>query len=189
MLASRSQEHVRHTKMPLLLQLQQGAVISGLQSFAYLQAPVLARPSGCTHHVSGRPGLTHHAFPQWLPCSGCGIATCPTRAIHMTGLSPVRLWPCRPLLPHPALQLNSPYTRPRKLMCYSRSGQRIMFEVFREVNPVHFPFLAAPVEPFMNQFDCHPVKRRYFVGVSADAVILEVTPQLRREGLPPFFLL
>jgi len=61
MLASRSREHVRHTKLSLQLQLQQRAVISGLQSFVYLQAPILARPSGCSHHISGRPGLIHHA--------------------------------------------------------------------------------------------------------------------------------
>jgi hypothetical protein len=64
-----------------------------------------------------------------------------------------------------------------------------MFQVFRELIPIHFPFLAAPVEPFVNQFSRHPVKLHYFGGVSADSVILEVTSQLRREGLPPFFML
>ena len=62
-----------------------------------------------------------------------------------------------------------------------------MFKVFRELIPIHFSFLAAPVEPFVNQFGRHPVKLHYFGGVSADAVILEVASQLRREGLPPFF--
>ena len=38
-----------------------GSRISRLQSFVYLQAPILARPSGCSHHISGRPGLIHHA--------------------------------------------------------------------------------------------------------------------------------
>ena len=39
--------------------------ISGLQSFLYVQAPILARPPGCTHRCSlvapGRPGRLHHA--------------------------------------------------------------------------------------------------------------------------------
>src|SRR4029434_106951 len=33
----------------------------------------------------------------WLPYTNCGIATYPNRAIGMTGLSPARLRPCRPL--------------------------------------------------------------------------------------------
>jgi len=40
-------------------------LISGLQSFHYVQAPILARPSGCTHHWTskcpGRPSRLHHA--------------------------------------------------------------------------------------------------------------------------------
>jgi hypothetical protein len=39
--------------------------ISGLQSFLYVQAPILARPPGCTHRCSlvapERPGRLHHA--------------------------------------------------------------------------------------------------------------------------------
>ena len=38
-------------------------LISGLQSFHYVQAPILARPSGCTHHWTskcpGRPSRLH----------------------------------------------------------------------------------------------------------------------------------
>jgi hypothetical protein len=33
----------------------------------------------------------------WLPSTNCGIATYPNRAMGMTGLSPARLRPCRPL--------------------------------------------------------------------------------------------
>ena len=47
-----------------VMQLQQGASISGLQSFRYVQAPTLARPPGCTHRcgsTTGRPGRLHHA--------------------------------------------------------------------------------------------------------------------------------
>jgi hypothetical protein len=55
-----------------------GSGISGLQSFADLRAPTLARPPGRSHRspVTGRPGRVHHAWPEGLPTSGCGIATC-----------------------------------------------------------------------------------------------------------------
>jgi hypothetical protein len=55
-----------------------GSGISGLQSFADLRAPTLARPPGRSHRsqVTGRPGRLHHAWPEGLPTSGCGIATC-----------------------------------------------------------------------------------------------------------------
>jgi len=74
-------------------------LISGLQSFHYVQAPILARPSGCTHHWTsncpGRPSRLHHASPGWLPIPRCGIATCLNRAIGTAGLSPAGLRPCR----------------------------------------------------------------------------------------------
>lgn len=55
-----------------------GSAISGLQSFADLQAPTLARPPDRSHRSrsTGRPGRLHHAWPEGLPTSGCGIATC-----------------------------------------------------------------------------------------------------------------
>src|SRR5439155_4778452 len=63
----------------------------------------------------GQPGRLHHALDVWLPYTNCGIATYPNRAIGMTGLSPARLRPCRPLhqtpvvscaraIPHPGLR-------------------------------------------------------------------------------------
>jgi len=58
-----------------------GASISGLQSFANIQAPILAWPSGCSDqgaHCSSRPpGRIHRAEPATLPNTGTGIATCP----------------------------------------------------------------------------------------------------------------
>ena len=76
-------------------------IISGLQSFRYVQAPMLARPSGCTHHRAtvhpGRPGRLHHAEPMWLPAMGCDIATCLNRATGTAGLAPAGSRPCRPL--------------------------------------------------------------------------------------------
>src|SRR4029434_3892776 len=45
----------------------------------------------------GQPGRLHHAMDVWLPSTNCGIATYPNRAMGMTGLSPARLRPCRPL--------------------------------------------------------------------------------------------
>ena len=44
-----------------------------------------------------------------LPNMNCGITTCPTRATDTTGLSPARLWPCRPLPPFPMLSPQSLY--------------------------------------------------------------------------------
>ncbi len=81
-----------------------GNPISRLQSFDHLRAPTLARPPGCSHRSAqgaGRPGLSHHASPGRLPKPGCGVATCSTRTISMTGLSPAGSQPCR-LLPAPA---------------------------------------------------------------------------------------
>ena len=78
-----------------------GGRISGLQSFRYVQAPILARPPGCTYRGSllapEQPGPLHHAMDMWLPIMNCDIATCPNRAIGTVGLSPTGLRPCRPL--------------------------------------------------------------------------------------------
>jgi hypothetical protein len=55
-----------------------GSAVSGLQSFADVQAPPLARPPDRSHRSpqTGRPGRLHHASPRRLPALGCGIATC-----------------------------------------------------------------------------------------------------------------
>ena len=55
-----------------------GRLISGLQSFAHVQAPRLARPPGCSRRfiAEERPGRLHHASLGWLPAPRCGIATC-----------------------------------------------------------------------------------------------------------------
>ena len=78
-----------------------GGRISGLQSFRYVQAPLLARPPGCTYRggllASEQPGPLPHAMNMWLPIMNCDIATCPNRAIDTVGLSPTGLRPCRPL--------------------------------------------------------------------------------------------
>jgi hypothetical protein len=78
-----------------------GSVFSGLQSFADVQAPPLARPPGRSHRspTTGRPGRLHHASPQGLPTSGCGIATCLIWATDMAGLAPARWQSCRLLPP------------------------------------------------------------------------------------------
>jgi hypothetical protein len=74
-----------------------GSAVSGLQSFADVQAPPLARPPDRSHRrpQTGRPGRVHHASPQGLPTSGCGIATCLIWATDMAGLAPARWQPCR----------------------------------------------------------------------------------------------
>jgi hypothetical protein len=78
-----------------------GSAFSGLQSFADVQAPPLARPPDRSHRSppTGRPGRLHHASPKRLPALGCGIATCLIWAIDMAGLAPARWQPCRLLLP------------------------------------------------------------------------------------------
>ena len=79
------------------MQLPQGAVFSGRQSFASLQAPTLARPPGCTDRNASHAeplGRLHHASPGQLPAPSCGIATCPFWAIDTVGLSPTRLQSC-----------------------------------------------------------------------------------------------
>ncbi len=84
------------------MQLLQGAVISGRQSFASLQAPTLARPPGCPDPSASHAeplGRLHHASPGQLPAPSCGIATCPIWAIDTVGLTPTGLQSCRLLLP------------------------------------------------------------------------------------------
>jgi hypothetical protein len=78
-----------------------GSGVSGLQSFANVQAPPLARPPDRSHRSpqTGRPGRLRHASPKGLPTLGCGIATCLIWAIDMAGLAPARWQPCRLLLP------------------------------------------------------------------------------------------
>jgi len=53
--------------------------ISGLQTFRNVQAPILARPPGCTYRCktnpTRQPGRLHHAMDVWLPYTNCGIAT------------------------------------------------------------------------------------------------------------------
>jgi len=57
----------------------QGATISGLQSFDYLQSSVLARPSNRSYHNASecveQSGLLHHAISIRLPFMECGITT------------------------------------------------------------------------------------------------------------------
>jgi hypothetical protein len=84
------------------MQLPQGAIISGRQSFASLQAPTLARPPGCTDRNASHAeplGRLRHASPGQLPGPSCGIATCPIWAIDTVGLSPTGLQSCWLLLP------------------------------------------------------------------------------------------
>ncbi len=80
-----------------------GADITGLQSFAYVQAPILARPPDCTYRCGSQmvtlaashnlpmsfkhlgrcpsessawqPGRLHHVMNMGLPRMNCGIAT------------------------------------------------------------------------------------------------------------------
>lgn len=61
--------------------------LSGRQSFATLQAPGLARPTGCSHRrlatltrrQARQPGRLRHAMNMGLPSTNRDIATCPKR--------------------------------------------------------------------------------------------------------------
>ena len=98
---------VRHAERPSQCNFNDD-FISGLQSFANVRAPMLARPSGCTDHCgfisAGPPGRLHHAGPMPLPYMSSGIATCLKRAIGTAGLSPAGLQHCRLLSPVPEIQ-------------------------------------------------------------------------------------
>jgi hypothetical protein len=67
-------------------------LISGLQSFRYVQAPILARPPGCTYRSDDhRPRAAGPFTPRNGPAvtrRNCGIATCLNRAIGTAGLQP-----------------------------------------------------------------------------------------------------
>ena len=98
--ASRQGIHVR-----LARQLLQGsfhrATLSRVQSFAYVQAPIFARPPGCSHRCGTEAIRAAGPFtPRNEPVvtdRNRGIATCLNRATGTAGLSPARLRPCRPL--------------------------------------------------------------------------------------------
>ena len=74
-----------------------------------------------------------------------------------------------------------------KLMHYSWSRQRVMFEVLCEFSPVHLSFLATPVEPFLYQSDCQSVKPGDTRIVPADSIVLKMASQLGCQNLPPVF--
>jgi hypothetical protein len=100
-MASPKSAQVRHAECSSRCNFNEGAfyeaaVIPLCSGSHTRQAPRLHPPL----HNTGQPGRLHHAMNVWLPNTNCGIATCPTRATDTIGLSPTRLWPCRPLL-HP----------------------------------------------------------------------------------------
>src|SRR4029450_5516363 len=61
----------------------------------------------------GQPGRLHHAMDVWFPDTNGGIAPYPNRAMGMTGLSPARLRPCRPLHQTPGGVLGTCHNAPR----------------------------------------------------------------------------
>lgn len=122
-----------------------GSVVSGLQSFAHVQAPPLARPPDRSHRSpqTGRPGRLPHASPKGLPTSGCGIATCLIWATDMAGLPPARWQPCRLLLPASGSSVALASAQGRTLPCLLWPAGRLA-----HTNPVRhvraaFPFRAA----------------------------------------------
>ena len=76
-----------------------GGLISGLQSFAHVQAPRLARPPGCSRRFlrrAARPFTPRIA--RLVTCPEMWYRYVCERAIHTAGLPPAGLQPCR-LLP------------------------------------------------------------------------------------------
>ncbi len=76
--ASPTCRQVQHAKLSLQATSRRGW-ISGLQSFLYVQAPMFARPPGCSHPTSQieRQGRLHHAADHPVTSMNCGIATYP----------------------------------------------------------------------------------------------------------------
>ncbi len=68
--ASPQKSQVRHARPPSQCNFDDGT-LSRLQSIRDVQAPILARPPGCTHRCgskpTGRPGRVHHAMDMGLP--------------------------------------------------------------------------------------------------------------------------
>ena len=131
-----------------------GSVLSGLQSFANVQAPTLARPPDRSHRSpqTGRPGRLHHASPKGLPASGCGIATCLIWATDMAGLPPARWQPCRLLLPARRSSdddsQHSVVLQPRIGQAELRALEWILPLDSQEHLPTHLPLLTAAAEHF-----------------------------------------
>ena len=103
-LPKKQRPHVRSetfgTSVLPLQQLQQGTLFRGCSHSFMFRLPYLldlqVAPTS-TASAIGQPDRLHHAMNVWLPYTNCGIATYPNRAIDMTGLSPARLRPFRPL--------------------------------------------------------------------------------------------
>ncbi len=98
-------------------QLQRGVPFRGCShSLMFRPLHSLGPPAAPTAEFPpGRPGRLHRAEPGWLPAPGSGIATCPSRAIGMAGLSPAEMQPCRLLLlplNMPALAGRTPFPKP-----------------------------------------------------------------------------
>jgi hypothetical protein len=154
--------------------------------------------------ASGRPGRLHHAMDMRLPYMNCGITTCLNRAIGMTGLSPARLRPCRPL-PRPVREafLHTvprfrpflPSRQPAKrhpdwritllpawlsnIMNYSRDRQRI---ALAKIVKQHNPLGTSPTKPASSSF------LRIFIGhfkrliIAANAKILIESTKLAAQN-------
>ena len=105
-LPSGLQPHTSGERFGTLISLQcnfNRGIISRLQSFLYVQAPILVRPQIAPTNVILRSHGSQAVYtthqPGGLPLLICGITTCLNRAISKTELSPAGLRPCRLLPP------------------------------------------------------------------------------------------
>jgi len=88
----------------------------------------------------------------WLPYTNCGIATYPNRAIGMTGLSPARLRPCRPLHQTPVVSLSLAIAQPGLLPSEPLNAVGFLphCRVILMTTIIHFSGLNTEPEPLLH---------------------------------------
>jgi len=125
-----------------IIQLQRRTQFRGCSQFVMFRLPHLLDPQ-----VVPTARNTSWAAEPFTPRNGlevtpknCGIATCLNRAIGTTGLSPVRLRPCRPL---PRTVRTGPYTAPHARLIHWRSsnqcGNCLSERIACPISPINQP--------------------------------------------------
>jgi len=170
-------------------QLPQGAVISGRQSFASLQAPTLARPPDCADRDTHRcraagPFTPRIAWPvtrsrmwyRYMSVSGRLIWL----VSHQLGCSPIG---CS--FPHTALQRQADRSgesvhRVRQ----PRRGQRVPAQDHRKARPRHAPPLTPTVQPLPPGPRELVLKAREAANIPRHPLVLIVSPEDAAQILP-----
>ncbi len=71
----------------------------------------------------------------------------------------------------------------------ARFRQRVVLQIRCEAFPVERRFLAPPIDPLKDQSFGHIMVSLNSSAITADAIILKVTSQLRLQRRPPFLKL